>query len=118
MQNHYFDEGGYYTYSGYANPENACPLNALRIGPTHSTERGEWSKFVDGTWVVFKDMRGIKYYMSDGTEAEITEFEGTLPEGASFTRPEPEPEPEPESLRVRVMSSSKKVLGNLVPKRS
>lgn len=116
MQNHYFDEGGYYAYSGYANPENACPLNALRVEPVHSAEHGEWSKFVDGAWVVFTDMRGTKYYMPDGTEAEMTEFEAILPEGASFTKPDPVPEPEPESLGVKVMNSSKKVLGKLVQK--
>ncbi|WP_430735376.1 hypothetical protein [Halodesulfovibrio aestuarii] len=95
MQNHYFDEHGYYTYSGYANPENLPPLNATRETPEQ--REGLHPKWNSNGWDYVQDMRGTIYYMPDGSEHEITEIEGQLPEGASLTKPKP-PEPTEQEL--------------------
>ncbi|MEZ6853017.1 hypothetical protein [Halodesulfovibrio aestuarii] len=87
MQNHYFNEQGYYTYSGYANPDNLPPLNATREAPEQ--REGYCPKWSGETWEYVKDMRGTKYYLPDGSEYEVTEIEGQLPEGANLTKPEP-----------------------------
>lgn len=89
MQNHYFDNNGYYTYSGYANPDNACPLTATRTAP--EKKDGKHPKWNGEAWGYVQDKRGTKYYLPDGSEHEITEVEGQLPDGASLTKPEPEP---------------------------
>lgn len=86
MQNHYFNKQGYYTYSGYANPQNARPLTATRKAPDF--REGLHPKWNGTVWENVQDMRGTKYYMPDGSEHEITEVEGVLPEGASFEKPE------------------------------
>lgn len=97
MQNHYFDSSGYYTYSGYANPSNLSPLNATREAPMQ--REGYHPKWNGNAWDYVQDMRGTKYYMSDGSEDEITEIEGLLPEGASLTKPEPT---ESEKIKQRI----------------
>lgn len=87
MQNYYFDENGYYVASGYANPDNACPLNATREVPEQ--REGYHLKWNSEAWDHVQDMRGTKYYMPDGSEYEITEIEGQLPAGGSLTKPKP-----------------------------
>lgn len=89
MQNYYFDEKDYYTDCCYATPGTACPLNALRVKP--NPPEGTWPKVNAGrdNWDYPQDMRGTKYYMPDGSEHEVTEIEGVLPEDASLTKPEP-----------------------------
>lgn len=87
MQNYYFDEHCYYVASGYANPENACPLNATREVPEQ--REGYHPKWNGEAWEYVQDMRGTKYYMSDGSQHEFLEIEEQLPEGASLQKPEP-----------------------------
>ncbi|WP_430735174.1 hypothetical protein [Halodesulfovibrio aestuarii] len=96
MQNHYFNEHGYYTYTGYANSDNVCPLTATRTAPEKI--EGYHPKWNGEAWEYVQDMRGTKYYMPDGSEHEIIEIEGQLPEGASLTKPAP-PEPTYAELR-------------------
>ncbi|MEZ6852786.1 hypothetical protein [Halodesulfovibrio aestuarii] len=86
MQNHYFNEHGYYSYSGYANPDNFPPLNATREAPEQ--REGFYPKWNGEAWDYVEDMRGTKYYMPDGSEHEITAVEGQIPEGARFAKPE------------------------------
>lgn len=95
MKNYYFNKHGYFTYSGYANPENLPPLSATRIAPDFC--QGLHPKWNGTAWENVQDLRGIKYYMPDGSEHEITEIEGVLPEGASFEKPKPML-PSPEDL--------------------
>lgn len=90
MENYYFDERGYYAYSGYANPENACPQTATRQMPEE--RENFYPKWNGEAWEYVQDMRGTKYYLPDGSEHEILEIEGTLPEGASLEKmPLPSP---------------------------
>lgn len=100
MQNHYFNEQGYYSYSGYANPNNACPLTATRIEPEQ--QDGKFPKWNGEVWDYVQDMRGTTYYMPDGSEHEIAEIEGQLPEGASLIKPEPPAPTEAELTQQRI----------------
>ena len=100
MQNHYFNEQGHYTYSGYANPDNLPPLNATRKAPEQ--REGMHPKWTGEAWSYVQDMRGTVYYLSDGSEHTIAEIEGQLPEAASLTKPKP-PEPtEAEKAQQRI----------------
>lgn len=97
MQNYYFNKHGYFTYSGHANPDNLPPLNATREVPEQrECYHPKWN---GKAWEYIQDMRGTKYYMPDGSEHEITEIEGQLPEGASLTKPEP-PKPTLDEARA------------------
>jgi len=88
---------GYFTYSGYANPDNLPPLNATRTVPEQ--REGYHPKWNGETWEYVQDMRGTKYYMPDGSEHECSEIEELLPEGASLIKPEP-PEPTLDEART------------------
>ncbi|MFA9396501.1 MAG: hypothetical protein ACERJ1_17595 [Halodesulfovibrio sp.] len=107
MQNHYFNEHSYYTYSGYANPDNLPPLTATREAPEQ--REGYHPKWNGNVWNYVQDMRGTKYYMSDGSEDEITEIEGLLPEGASLTKPEPT---EAKKVKQRITEIQQKLTVN------
>jgi len=87
MQNYYFNTQGYFTYSGYANPDNLPPWNATRTVPEQ--REGYHPKWNGEKWGYVRDMRGTKCYMPDGSEHEISEIEGQVPESASLTKPEP-----------------------------
>lgn len=100
MQNHYFNEYGHYTYSGYANPNNLPPLNATREAPEQRD--GMHPKWNGESWGYVQDMRGTKYYMPDGSEHTIAEIEGQLPEGASLTKPEPPKPTQAELTQQRI----------------
>lgn len=107
MQNYYFDNDGYYVDSGYANPEFACPVNATREAPVQ--REGYHPKWNGNAWDYVQDMRGKKYYTPDGSEDEITEIEGLLPEGASLTKPEPT---EAEKVQQRITEVQQQLTTN------
>lgn len=107
MQNHYFDTIGYYTYSGYANPDNLPPLNATREAPEQ--REGSCPKWNGNAWEYVGDMRGTKYYMPDGSTHEITEIEGQLPEGASLAKPVPT---EAEKVQQRITEIKQQLTTN------
>ena len=110
MQNYYFDDNGYYVDSGYANAEFACPVTATREVPEQ--REGYHPKWHGSAWDYVQDMRGTKYYLSDGFEHELTEIEGQLPEGASLTKPEP-PEPtEVELTEQRIAEIQQQLTAN------
>lgn len=110
MQNHYFDANGYFTYSGYANPDNACPLTATRTAPEQ--REGYHPKWNGEAWDYVQDMRGTKFYISDGSEHEITEIEGQLPEGASLIKPEPPAPTEVELTKQRIAEIQQQLTAN------
>jgi len=107
MQNYYFDENGYYIDSGYANPDFACPMTATREVPEQ--REGCHPKWNGSAWEYVQDMRGTKYYLSDGSEHEITEIEGQLPESASLTKPEPT---EAEKAQQRIIEIQQQLTAN------
>lgn len=107
MQNHYFDKNGYYTYSGVANPDNACPLTATREAPEQ--HEGYHPKWDGEVWGYVKDLRGTKYYMPDGSVCEITEIEGQVPEEGCLNKPEPT---EAEKIQQRIIEIQQELVNN------
>jgi hypothetical protein len=90
---------GEYTGRREARPSPLEP--GVFLIPAYATEKelpsfgqGEAVIFSEEDWLVVKDMRNTPYYFADGTVGHITEIQGTVPEGASLTKPEvPETDP-------------------------
>jgi hypothetical protein len=86
MQNHYFDDSGYYTRSAPANPDSAPPRNALRTAPPEAGDN-QWPCVVDGAWALAESYKGKTAYDTSTARPLEIENHGPLPEGLTLQEP-------------------------------
>lgn len=86
MNNHYYDEDGFYTYSLPANEGSEPPNNAVRID-LPEPEDYKKARLVDGAWVMTPCYEGVTYWNMDGTNETIKDNHTLPPEDVLFEPP-------------------------------
>lgn len=86
MDNHYYDEDGFYSFSLPATDGTEPPDNAVRIALPETGEH-ERAKLDNGTWVVVPYFKGVTYWSMDGSRVTIEDSNTLPPENVLFVGP-------------------------------